>query len=54
MLKSSKLLSLLNSDRDMKFYFLNINSDEVETTLKQPGTISGNVKNLNKRIENER
>ena len=28
-------------------------SDEVGTTLKHPETITGNVKNLRKRIENE-
>ena len=28
-------------------------SDEVGTTLKHPETTNGNVKNLNKRIENE-
>jgi hypothetical protein len=29
-------------------------SDEVGTTLKHPGTINGNVKNLSKMIEKER
>ena len=29
-------------------------SNEVGTTLKQPKTINGNVKNLGKRIENEK
>ena len=29
-------------------------SDEVGTTLKHPETINDNVKNLSKRIENER
>ena len=31
-----------------------MNSDEVGTTLKHPETINGNVKNLSKRIKNER
>ena len=52
-LKSWKLLSLLNSKRDLKFYFLHMKSDEVGTTLKHPEAINGNVKNLSKRIENE-
>ena len=47
-LKSRKLLSLLNSEWDLKFYFLHMNSDEVGTTLKHPETINGNGKNLSK------
>ena len=47
-LKSWKLLSLFNSEWDLKFHFLHMNSDEVETTLKHPETINGNVKNLSK------
>ena len=31
-----------------------MNSDEVGTSLKHPETINGKVKNLSKRIENER
>ena len=41
-----KLLSLLNSKWDLKFYFLHIKFDKVGTTLKHPETINGNVKNL--------
>ena len=50
-LKSSKLLSLLNFEWDMKFYFLHMKSDEVGTTLKHSETINGNVKNLSKRMK---
>ena len=39
---------------DLKFYFLHMEFDEVGTTLKHPETINGNVKNLCKRIKNER
>ena len=39
---------------DLKFYFLHIKSNEVGTTLKDPETINGNVKNLMKMIENKR
>ena len=53
-LKSKKLLSLLNFELDKKLYFLHLKSDEVGTTLKHPKTINGNVKNLSKMIENER
>ena len=53
-LKSWKLLSLLNFEWDLKFYFLHMKSNEVGTTLKHTETINGNVKNLSKRIENER
>ena len=42
-----KLLSLLNS-------YWDLNSNEVGITLKHPETINGNVKNLSRRIENER
>ena len=52
-LNPEKLLSLLNSEWNLKFYFLRMNSDEVGTTLKHPETINGNVKILSKRIENE-
>jgi hypothetical protein len=47
-LKSSKLLSLLNFEWDMKLYFLHMKSDEIGTTLKHPKAINGNVKNLSK------
>jgi hypothetical protein len=47
-LKSRKSLSLLNFVWDMKFHFLHMKFDEVESTLKDPGTINGNVKNLSK------
>ena len=53
-LKSWKLLSLLNFEWDLKFYFLHMKSDELGTTLKHLETINGNVKNLSKMIENER
>ena len=53
-LKSFKLLSLLNFEWSMKFYFLHMKSDEVGKFLKDTGTVSGNVKNLIKRIEKER
>ena len=43
---------MLNSEWDIKFYFLYMKSD-VGTTLKHPKIINGNVKNLSKRIENE-
>ena len=38
-LKLWKLLSLLNFELDLKFYFLHMKSDEVGTTLKHPETI---------------
>jgi hypothetical protein len=50
-LKSRKLLSLLNFEWDLKFYFLHMKSNEVGTTLKHPETINGNVKNLSKRMK---
>ena len=53
-LKSFKLLSLLNFEWSMKFYFLHMKSDKVGNFLKHTGTVSGNVKNLIKRIEKER
>ena len=53
-LKSWKLVSLLNFEWDLKFYFLHMKFDEVDTTLKHPETINGNVKNLGKRMENKR
>ena len=49
--KSWKLLSLLNFEWDLKFYFLHMKSNKVGTTLKHPETINGNVKNLSKRME---
>ena len=52
-LKSLKLLSLLNSEWDLKFYFLHMNSDEVRNTLEHLETVDGNVKNISKGIENE-
>ena len=52
-LKSFKLLSLLNFEWSMKFYFLHMKPDEVGNFLKHIGTVSGNVKNLSKRIEKE-
>ena len=45
-LKYYKILSLLNFEWDLKFYFLHMKFDEVGTTLKHPETINGNVKNL--------
>jgi hypothetical protein len=45
-LKSRKLESLLNFEWDLKFYFLHMKSNEIETTLKHPETINGNVKSL--------
>ena len=45
-LKSFKLLSLLNFEWSVKFYFLHMKSDEVENFLKQTAIVSGNVKNL--------
>ena len=53
-LKSWKLLSLLNFEWDLKFCVLHMKSDEVGTTLKHIETINHNVKNLSKIIENER
>jgi hypothetical protein len=53
-LKSQKLLSLLNFEWDLKFYFLHMKSNEVGTTLKHSETINGIVKKLSKRIEKER
>ena len=47
-LKSYKLLSLLNFEWDLKFYYLHMKFDEVGTTLKHPKTINCNVKNLSK------
>ena len=41
-----KLLSLLNFEWDLKFYFSHMKSDEVRITRKHPETINGNVKNL--------
>ena len=49
-LNSWKLLNLLNYEWDLKFYFLQMKSDEVWTALKHPETINGNVKNLSKMI----
>ena len=49
--QSWKLLSLLDFEWDMKFYFLHMKSDEVVTIFKHPETINGNVKNLSKRIK---
>ena len=51
--ESFKLLSLLNFEWSMKFYFLHMKYDEVGNFLKHTGTISGNVKNLSKMIEKE-
>ena len=48
-----KLLSLLNFEWDLKFYFLHMKSNEVGTTLKHPNTVNGNIKKLSKRIGNE-
>ena len=44
----------MNFEWDQIFYFLYLKSDEDGTTLKHHETINGNVKNLSKRIENER
>ena len=49
-----KNFCLLNFEWDLKFYFLHMKSNEVETSLKILVTINGNVKNLSKMIENER
>ena len=54
-MKSWKLLTFKSGfEWDLKFYILHMKSSEVGTTLKHPETINGNVKNLSKRIENER
>ena len=52
-LKSSKLLNLVDSEWDMKFYFLHMKSNVTgtTTTLKHSKTINGNVKILSKRIK---
>jgi hypothetical protein len=52
-LKILKLFSPLNSEWDIKLYFLHMKSNEVGTTLKHPETTNGNVKNLRKMIENK-
>ena len=44
--KILKLLSMLNYEWDLRFYFLHMKSDEVGTTLKHPKTINGNAKKL--------
>ena len=49
-----KNVKSVNFEWDQKFYFLHLKSDDVGTTLKHPETINGDVKNLSKRIENER
>ena len=53
-LKSKELLSLLNFEWDLKFYFLHMKSNEAGTTFKHLETINGNVKNLSKMMENKR
>ena len=50
-LPSWKVLSLLNSEWDMKFYFIYMKFDEVGIAPKHPRTINGNVKNLRRRME---
>ena len=45
------MLSLLNFERDMKFYFIYMKYDEVVISPKHPRTINGNVKNLSRRME---
>ena len=52
-LKSFKLLSLLNFEWSIKFYFIHMKYDEVENFLKHTGIVSGDVKNFSRRIENE-
>ena len=42
---------MLNFEWDMKLYFLHMKANEVGTTLKNPKTINGYVKNLSKRIK---
>ena len=51
-LKSKKLLILLNFEWDKKLYILHVKSDGIGTTLKLLETINGNVKILSKMIEN--
>jgi len=46
-----KLLSLLDFEWDLKFYFLHMKSNEVRTTLKHPESFHRNVKNLSKRMK---
>ena len=41
-----KLLSLLNFEWDLKFYFLHMKYNEVGTTLKHCETINGNVSDI--------
>ena len=53
-LKSFKLLSLLNFEWTMKFYFFHMKYDEVGNSLEHTQTVSGNLKKLSKRIEKER
>ena len=51
-LESSELLSIKDFEWDLKFYFLQVKSNEVETTLKHPESFHGNVENLSKRKGN--
>ena len=51
--KILKTVKLLNSEWDLKLYFLHMKFNESRPTLKHPETINGNVKSLSKRIENE-
>ena len=44
----------MNYKWDLKFYFLHMKFNAVGITLKHPETMKSNVKNLSKRIENER
>ena len=46
-----RILKIAKFTEDMKFYFLHMESNEVETTLKHPETINGNVKNLLKMMK---
>jgi len=39
---------MLNSEWDMKFYFLHIKVDDIGNTLKCLGTNNSNVENLSK------
>ena len=48
------MLSLLNSECDMKFYFIYMKPDEVGIAPKYPRTINGNVKNLSRRMGNKK
>jgi len=42
------MLTLLNFEWDMKFYFLDMKLEEMGTAFKHLKTMNGNVKNLSK------